>query len=75
MINEHESLMIKQLKTHMLNKLKTRCTGSQKDYLSCCSYLDPRFKNCVNFDMASLKKNQEINESYTEVILTHNPKH
>ncbi len=68
-INEHDSVMITQLKTHMLTKLKTRYTGSQKEYLSCCSYLDPRFKNCVNFDMPSFKqKIKEINESYTEVI-------
>ncbi len=71
-INEHDSLMIKQLKAHMLNKLQTRYTDAQKEYLSCCSYLDPRFKNCVNFDMPSFKKKiQEINESYTEVIFWH----
>ena len=40
-INEHDSGMIKQLKIHMLTKLKTRYSASQKEYLSYCTYLDP----------------------------------
>ncbi len=61
--------MIKQLKAHMLNKLQTRYTDAQKEYLSCCSYLDPRFKKKVNFNMQNFKqKIKEINEIYTELI-------
>ncbi len=54
----------------MLDKLKTRYSASQKEYLSYCTYLDPRFKNCVNFDLPSFKTQiKEINDSYIEVIL------
>ena len=68
-INEHDSLMIQELKGHMLRKLQTRYTADQKEYLSCCSYLDPRFKNKVNFDMQKFKeKIKEINDNYTELI-------
>ena len=54
----------------MLEKLETRYDSDQKDYLSYCSYLDPRVKNTVNFDMQKFKAQiKEINDSYTECIL------
>ena len=61
--------MIKQMKNHMLQKLETRYTESQKQYLSYWTYLDPRLKNTVNFDMQNFKAEiKEINDSYTEYI-------
>ena len=54
----------------MLEKLETRYSESQKEYLSYCTYLDPQLKNTVNFDMQIFKAEiKEINDSYTEYIL------
>ena len=64
-----ESSMIKSMKAHMLIKLNSRYDEDQKEYLSQCSFLDPRFKKSVEFDMGSfVDKLKNIVISYTEII-------
>ena len=64
-----ESSMIKSMKAHMLIKLNSRYDEDQKEYLSQCSFLDPRFKKSVEFDMGSfVDRVKDIVISYTEII-------
>ena len=53
---ESDSTMLKEMKKHMLLKLDTRYTGEQIEYLSVCTYLDPRLKLSVNVDMQKFQK-------------------
>ena len=54
----------------MLAKLETRYNEKQIEYLSFSTYLDPRLKKKVNFNMHSFKaKIKEISDSYTNCIL------
>ena len=61
--------MIKSMKSHMLIKLDSRYNEAQTEYLSQCSFLDPRFKKSVQFDMGSFTDRvKDIALSYTEII-------
>ena len=48
-VNQGESSMIKSMKAHMLIKLDSRYSEDQKEYLSECSFLDPRFKKRCSY--------------------------
>merc|ERR1712002_895301 len=50
-----DSQMIKEMKTHMLRKLKNRYNDDQMAFLKILTYLDPRFKGVVTPDMTLLK--------------------
>ena len=66
---ENESKMIKSMKEHMLKKLQTRYSKEQYEYLSQCTYLDPRFKNYVECHLPSFTDRvKDIALSYTEII-------
>ena len=53
----------------MLKKLETRYSKEQIEYLSQCSYLDPRFKKSVHCDLPSFTERvKDIALSYTEII-------
>ena len=66
---ENESKMLKSMKVHMLKKLETRYSKDQIEYLSQCSYLDPRFKKSVHCDLPSFTERvKDIALSYTEII-------
>ena len=66
---ENESKMLKSMKVHMLTKLETRYSKEQFEYLSQCSYLDPRFKKSVHCDLPSFTERvKDIALSYTEII-------
>ena len=43
-VKEGESSMIKSMKINMLNKLESRYSEPQIEYLSQCTFLDPRLK-------------------------------
>ena len=61
--------MIKSMKAHMLIKLDSRYNEDQKEYLSQCSFLDPRLKKSVHFDMGAFTDRvKDIVLSYTEII-------
>ena len=47
--------MIKDMKTHMLRKLKNRYNDDQIAFLKILTYLDPRFKGDITPDMTLLK--------------------
>ena len=67
---EGDSNMLKDMKKHMLQKLETRYTGEQMEYLSMCTYLDPRFKSSVNIDMQKFQQIlKDIHDNSTEIIL------
>ena len=53
---DRDSQMIRDMKTHMKIKLDSRYSPFQTEYLTWCSYLDPRFKSHLNFNMADFKK-------------------
>ena len=68
-VKEDESAMIKSMKKHMLLKLKSRYSQEQKEYLSQCSFLDPRLKKSVEFDTAAFTvRVKDIVLSYAEII-------
>ena len=68
-VNQGESSMIKSMKAHMLIKLDSRYSEDQKEYLSECSFLDPRFKKDVHIDMVAFTDRvKDIVLSYTEII-------
>ena len=68
-VKEGESSMIKSMKIHMLNKLESRYSKPQIEYLSQCTFLDPRFKKTVSFDLQSFTERvKDIALSYTEII-------
>ena len=68
-VKEDESAMIKSMKQHMLLKLQSRYGQEQKEYLSQCSFLDPRFKKSVEFDTdAFTVRVKDIVLSYAEII-------
>ena len=50
-----DSQMIKDMKTHMLQKLKNRYNDDQMAFLKILAFLDPRFKGDVTPDMTLLK--------------------
>ena len=54
-VKEDESAMIKSRKQHMLLKLKSRYSQEQKEYLSQCSFLDPRLKNLLSLILLLLQ--------------------
>ena len=57
------------MKQHMLLKLKSRYSQEQKEYLSQCSFLDPRLKKSVEFDTAAFTvRVKDIVLSYAEII-------
>ena len=57
------------MKIHMLNKLESRYSKPQIEYLSQCTFLDPRFKRTVSFDLESFTERvKDIALSYTEII-------
>ena len=68
-VKEGESNMIKSMKINMLNKLQSRYSEPQIEYLSQCTFLDPRFKKKVSFDLPSFTERvKDIALSYTEII-------
>ena len=61
--------MIKSMKINMLNKLESRYSEHQIEYLSQCTFLDPRFKKNFSFDLPSFTERiKDIALSYTEII-------
>ena len=50
-VKQGESTMIKSMKSHMLQKLNSRYNDIQIEYLSHCTFLDPRFKNKFSVDL------------------------
>ena len=57
------------MKFNMLNKLESRYSEAQIEYLSQCSYLYPRFKKSVQCDLPSFTERvKDIALSYTEII-------
>ena len=62
--------MLKEMKKHMLQKLETRYSKDEEEYLSMCTYLDPRFKSSVNINMQKFQKLlKDIHDTSTEFIL------
>ena len=51
--------MIKDMKTHILKKLKNRYTKNQETFLSICALLDVRYKTGIarSFDIEVFKEN------------------
>ena len=47
-VKQGESSIIQSMKLHMLNKLDSRYSEPQTEYLSQCTFLDPRFKKLFN---------------------------
>ena len=61
--------MIKSMKTSMLHKLDSRYNETQMQYLSECTFLDPRHKNTVSIDMESFTERvKNFAMSYAEII-------
>ena len=54
-INQTDSPMLKDMKKHMLEKLATRYSPEQSQYLRCIAYLDPLYKEKVNIDIEAFK--------------------
>ena len=68
-VKEGESSMIKSMKTSMLHKLDSRYNAIQMEYLSQCTFLDPRLKTTVSIDMQSFTERvKDFAMSYTEII-------
>ena len=68
-VGEKESPMLKSMKGHMLNKLKSRYSEAQLNYLAHCTYLDPRFKKSVNPNLRSLtEKVKDIALTFTDTV-------
>ena len=68
-VQVNESAMIKDMKQHMLVKLQSRYNPEQKEYLSQCAFLDPRFKKAVVFETdAFTERVKDIVLSYAELF-------